>query len=60
MSFGKGLRAWRFYEPEVRRVLRRLAVIAEANTSDDEVIELASSRGEFKVMVDGTALMGCA
>lgn len=58
MSFGEGLRAWRFHEPEVRRVLRRLAVIAEANTSDDEVVELTSSQGDFKVLVDGASLMG--
>lgn len=60
MSFGEGLRAWQFYEPEVRRVLRRLAVVTEAHTANDDVIELASSRGSFKVLVDGTSLMGGA
>ena len=58
LSFGEGLRAWRFYEPDVRRVLRRLAVIAETNTVDDGIVELASSNGDFKLLVDGTSLVG--
>ncbi len=60
LSSGEGMRSAKFFEPEIRRILRRLGLLAVAGQQNPEILLVKGGNSYQLLLVDGVLIGGGA